>query len=278
MRAIFRARRRRPTNGDVAAQPPGSGLGSDGWQVVDALPPEVLEDLRSWSGGVLPQPVGPYYASSVHAERTLAAAVDREVKDMVSGALSEVLPGFDVFLASIIAKGPLTSGEVGFHFDWTFTDERSFRTVMCWMPLVDTDHTSGAMRVITGSHEWSNGLRPAGTALPTDDLQERLADCATTVPMRAGQALVYDPALIHGSWPNTATHDRVAIAAALAPAGAPILHFHDDEASGLQGFEVDNTYFTAQEFGSIPSGARPFEPWTGVVTPEEIVEGLKRNR
>ncbi len=272
MRSIFRARRRR--SAVTVSTGPIPPLPECGWALVEVLAPEQVAALRQVAERVLPAGIESYYSLNVHAPRELAQAADQELKALVSPALAAVVPGHDPFLAVVIAKGAGTEGVVGFHQDWTFTDERRDRAVLCWMPLVDTDERSGAMRVVSGSHRWTGGLRPSGPSLPTDpfpaDLQERLGAIATTVPMRAGQALVYDPGLVHGSWPNEVDRVRPAVAVALAPSGAQLVHFHDAGDGHLQGFAIEGAHFTANEFGSMPVGVPEVEAWAPAVRVEEI--------
>lgn len=223
----------------------------------------------------MPEPLGPYYASSLQPDRKLAAAVDRRLRGALGPKVAAMLPGYEPFLGSIIAKEARTSGEVGFHQDWTFTDETRQRAVMCWVPLVDTDDRTGAMRVVSGSHRWSDGARPSGCAQATDALQRELAARSQTVPMRRGDGLVYDPALVHGSWPHRGPEDRIAVAVASAPVGVQLVHDHDDGSGVVRRYRVERAFFTERPYGSTPDVESPPFP-VAVATSAELAAGLAR--
>lgn len=252
-----------------------------GWKLVDALPSDLVQQLRTLAEQVVPADIGSYYSMNVHAPRGQAQEVHERIAALVAPRLAELVPDHEIFLAVFIAKGASTDAPVGFHQDWTFTDERRHRATLCWMPLVDTDDQAGAMRVVAGSHRWTSGLRPSGEALPTDpfpeDLQADLGRRATTVPMRAGQALVYDPALIHGSWPNAAARTRAAVAVALRPTDADLVHFHRRGDGEVVGRAIEGSHFTSAPFGSEPHGSS-VDAWADLVTIDEIRRAARRRR
>lgn len=251
----------------------GEKLAEDGWVVVDLLPDAVVVALAEHIEPLLPSDLGSFWASAVMAPRPQARAIDQDLKRILGAFLATVAPGLRVFLGSIIAKGPRTDGVVAFHQDWTFTDEQRHPTVLCWVPLTATHEGAGALRVVRGSHRWSSGVRPSGESLPTDpfpdDVQQVLADRSVTVPMRAGQGLLYVPGLLHASWPNGAGRARVALNVALTASVDDLVHFHADEDGTLRGHRVPEDHFTVRPFGSVPTEPA-FAPWAPMVTVEEI--------
>ena len=52
----------------------------------------------------------------------------------------------------LLVKWPGQDGAMGTHQDWTFVDERRFRSVTVWCPLVDVEQRNGALELLPGSH------------------------------------------------------------------------------------------------------------------------------
>jgi ectoine hydroxylase-related dioxygenase (phytanoyl-CoA dioxygenase family) len=243
-------------------------LAEVGYDTVRVLDEDALRSLRARHEALGVDPEVPYWASSVHPDRATAQAVDRDLKAQVGPALRRLLAGHSPFLAAFITKGS-GGGDVGLHPDWTYTDERRDRTWLCWCPLVDTDVANGTMWVLPASHRAIHGLRGSGDfPSPVEGIEaDLLARHARPVPLAAGEALVYDAALVHGSGPNRSDRARPVTAVALAPDDAPLVHFHREGDGPVEGFVIDAGYYTAQPFGTRPEGYEALAPWDEPVRP-----------
>jgi len=251
---------------------------ADGYLTVGLLDRATVRRLgEAFAGLDVPADHG-FHATSAHGTRATARSVDRLLKTELGPFVRRILPDHEPFLAAFISKGARNGGTVDFHQDWTYTDERRGRVVLFWIPLVETTEASGALRAVPGSHAWTTGLRPSGAAHPTEPLQADLARRSVTVPLEAGAACVYDPALVHGSFPNPSPAARPAAAIALAPSAEPLVHFHVDERGGLTGWRIDESHFTTRPFGSRPEGCPAIEPWEPPVSTDELARNLRSPR
>ena len=215
----------------------------------------------------------PVYRTFTDDPRHQARSVDLELKAQLRSPVAALLPGHEIVLATFVNKaahGP----SIDWHQDWTFTDEREHRSVLLWIPLVDVDEDRGGLGVIPGSHLWTSGIRTSSLTRegPTVPHQEAMEAAAEFAPLPAGTAVVYDPATIHGSKPNRADRARPALIVITAPAGAPVLHFCEEEST--VGYVVDEAFFTTREFESVPVGYPTIEPWAPPVTSEDFVAPL----
>ena len=249
-----------------------------GFALGPSTSPEVLCELQRINDKIDGTSEVTVHRTLGDSTRETARSVDLALKQLLSPVIDQVLPDHLPVLGTLVSKAPQRSSLVEFHHDWTFTDERIHRAVMIWIPLIDVDSRNGALQVIQGSHAWTNGIRPSTTRKgPTMDHQVELAALASTIDMRAGSLLIYDPALIHGSGPNEGADPRPAAVVAAVPRRATLLHFHETDAA-LEGFQVDESFFTTKPFESRPDGFPPVEPWTASVRPEDIAAGIGRTR
>lgn len=243
-------------------------LAERGWTTVGLLGRRQRRRLlRDWRRLGVPVDEN-YYASSVHADRATARRIDQALKRDVDPLLDALAPGTTTFLAAYISKGA-GGGDVDLHPDWTYTDERRDRSWVFWCPLVDTDGANGTMHLLEGTHGRLRGLRGSGDfPSPVAGLPGPTLEAATvSVPLEAGEAVVWDAATVHGSGPNPSAHDRPAVALARAPSGAGLVHFHREGEGPLEGWAIDESYYTTDEFGTRPSSGSPIEPWEDVVAP-----------
>src|SRR6185436_576497 len=105
---------------------------------------------------------------------------------------------------------------------WTYTDERRARPVFFWCPLVDAGPENGGLAVVPGSHRWLTGIRPSRSVEATEAVRDEIAALAVDLTLRAGQAVAFDPALLHGSGPNPTDEPRPAFTVAVVPRGEPL--------------------------------------------------------
>ena len=250
-----------------------STIETRGFATRQLLSPSEVSDLRDDYARLDVDAHHGFFASNVHASRRTAFEVDRRLRSVIAPRLREVLPGFEPFLAAFISKGARHGDRVEYHQDWTYTDERRARAIVVWIPLVDVSPSNGAIELVPGSHRWTEGIRPFTTVQPTAGHHDALDRRAVPVPLPSGSALFYDPALVHGSGPNVTEAVRPVAAVALAPAGEPLVHFRLEE-EGLVGYQIDESFFTAVDFGRPPRSCPDNPPWTRPVASSDIGRAL----
>lgn len=192
--------------------------------------------------------------------------------------LGRMFPDHRVFIAGFVVRGRHAAEPVAYHQDLTYTDERRHRPVLVWCPLVDVAEGSGCLRVVPGSHRWTTGIRAAGLVrLPTDAHQDAFAARSLAIPLRAGQAVLYDPGLVHGSEPNAVGRARPALALGLAPDGAELVHFRWDPSSGsMAGWLVDDAFYLDHGVNGPTSGRPMVDAWAPGVEESEFLPHLER--
>ena len=110
-----------------------------------------------------------------------------------------------------------------FHNDWSYVDERSGdRTYGIWLALQDVDERNGCVFVVPHSHRLDRTLRGWGVDSPWVRHHEVFEARAVPVTLRAGEAYVWDPALVHRSGVNSTGSPRVAASILTARPGSQL--------------------------------------------------------
>jgi hypothetical protein len=244
---------------------------------VDLLDAEGVAEARTVVDDARLAPDHGFFASPAMAWGPVARDVDRRLKALVGPAAARILPGLRPFMAAITSKGARSTTVIPFHQDWPYTDERRWRATFLWCPLVDTDEANGTLRVVSGSHAWSDHLRPSRLQEASLALEDELAARSEAVPLRAGQAVAFDPATFHGSEGNHADRARPALTVAFVPAEAPLLHFHEAPDGTLEGFRVDDRFFTENTYRARPEGYPTVTPHAPVLTEATLVTAMARH-
>ena len=145
------------------------------------------------------------------------------------------------------------SGEVPLHQDWSFVDDQRWRSYNVWAPLADVDEGNGCLQLVAGTHTSARQPRAAGSAFFYADLEPMLRQHLRSVPLRAGEAVIFDHCLFHCSPPNASDQLRVAATAALLPQEAPMLYYHATRDDGsVEVYEVPDDVHLRHDPGSPP--------------------------
>jgi hypothetical protein len=227
-----------------------------GFIVTEFFTDEQVERLRREVQEMMP-PVGGFSTSVEIVDEGYRTSVHAWLTSQFAARSSELFVDHDMNLTAVAVKWPGMDGEKPIHQDWTFSDERRFRAVNVWVPLVDTSRANGSLAVLPRSHVVLDRLRPA-PSFPAgyhDPLTDLSIDDLDVVELRAGQAIAFDLALVHGSPANLAAEPRCVIAANFLPRSAPArFHYCPDAAWTIDRYAVtDMSFFTRFNFRERPT-------------------------
>ena len=173
----------------------------------------------------------------------------KQVHDVIASVVglkaSPLLNDFIPLFGNFMIKNPDPENFMPLHADWTYVDESKFSSVAIWVPLVNVDAENGCFGVIEGSHQVTNIIR--GPMLKQSTLQwdkEWEQRLGKLIPMKAGDAIIYNHRLLHYSPPNRSELARPAINLSLVPKGVPWLHYCKPEgADEIEVYGVTDTGF-----------------------------------
>lgn len=228
----------------------------EGFVTCDLLDEQAVAEVRRVVDELYPEPPGGMHTTIQSPDSAYRRCVIERIPPLVTGELSALLVDHDLLTASLAIKWPGVDTGFCTHQDWTMVDEQRFRSVNAWIPLVDVDERNGALGVLPGSHLVLDHLRcspmnPGGFVCEANDVSHQELDL---VPLRAGQALLFDNGLLHGSGPNLTDGPRVVIIVAMKPREADILHFFLPDAGSwvADRYEVGTDFFADYVIGQPP--------------------------
>lgn len=253
-----------------------------GFVVTDFFTDEQVERLRVEIKEMMP-PAGGFSTSVEITDEAYRTNVHAWLTRTFADRSSELLVDHDMNLTAVAVKWPGPEGEKPIHQDWTFADEHRFRAVNIWVPLVDTDSTNGSLAVLPRSHAHLDRLRPA-PSFPTgyhDPLTDVHMDDLEIVKLRAGQAIAFDLALVHGSPANQTAEPRCVVAANFLPRAASVrFHYCNEGSWTIDRYAVsDMAFFTRFNFRERPTEL-PYEtevPFAAATISAEELLGKCRN-
>ena len=136
--------------------------------------------------------------------------------------LNEIKPVFSNFMV----KKPGADSSLGYHQDWTFSDQEHWPAINIWIPLQDVSKENGTLRLIPGSHRLNVPVRGRNIPSPLEQLDKKwLEQHAISLEVKAGEAVCFHEKLIHGSGPNYSDQTRPAVSLVVMPQQADLIHY-----------------------------------------------------
>lgn len=266
-------------------------LEEKGYAVVDFLSKEQVQSLLIfYQKRPLPKNSitdTPYlYRSEISSDILYRQLVTKEIKKTFISKIETLFPEYKIVYCNFIGKTP-NSPSVFIHQDPSIVDETLQTSFIIWCPLSNVDEQNGCLQVVNKSHLLTSKPRPrfvyAGSSCSQEILSLMQQDYLTTVPMQAGQALVFDGRLFHGSSPNLSASERLAATCHIAPKNS-FIHFCYRESrtsDKLEIFEVDDAFYDSYIRGQKPEDVKSlgvFDYQVAPITPEQLVEFMSQSQ
>lgn len=190
-----------------------------------------------------------FFSSLYSSDHDYKVATSTVLEPFARKAAARYLTGARLLATNFVTKSGPTSS-MGPHQDWTFVDERGWSSLNVWCPLMDVSHRTGALYLLDGGQRLPFTIRGANIPSAFAEIEEEVRAAMTCVPMRQGDALMYDHRLLHASPVNESDEIRVAAVAVFFPEATRPLHFRASEGARLERYEIDDTFFVTYTFGS----------------------------
>lgn len=207
---------------------------------------EISELTKVYQSMEHPNPIG-FHRTYDNPDKAYKTRLSQAIHQTVTPKTTALLSGHRYFLASYMVKEPGSDTAFELHQNWNFVDESKHQSVVLWIPLVDTNEQNGTMYVVKGSNRLMPTFR-GGPYIPSvfeNILSHIKQHYLTPIPLKAGDALILDDALLHYTSPNHSNHTRYAMAQVMIPKAATPVYYYLSEPSDtrLHVFEIDMDFY-----------------------------------
>lgn len=165
------------------------------------------------------------YSSVFSCDPAFKQTVDRDVTEALAEQAEALLPGYRILFASLLAK-PARGRAVALHADWTMQTDLEWPTVTLWCALSDVTPKNGPLEFVAGSHGLFGDIRRVAGQPVYEAALSDLASQTTSVPIGAGEAVLFDTSILHQSAANETDIPRLVMGMTLIPKHRDgVLHF-----------------------------------------------------
>lgn len=228
-------------------------LVTDGYATVRLLSDESVDRLLSIFHESHKDGVGPFYATAHHQDTELRKRMSEGILNELSPVAEKVFNQVNLLGGSYIVKTNSDNSPLHPHQDWNIVDEDKFRSFNIWVPLVDLSENNGAIEVLPKSHSWQRGYRHASIPCAYQQVHQLVWDNMKPLFLKAGEALIYDHALLHASKANATDEPRIAVASGVIPSEAQ-MYFYWNNNGAIAKYESNPEFFMTKNIFEEPKG------------------------
>jgi len=140
-------------------------------------------------------------------------SIHKELRHLFAPGLDRLFKNYKTPIFQFFIKMPKSDGEVGMHTDSSLLLNPALEPHYgLWIPLIDVDENNGGLKVVRGSHNWYAGFLTSSFNWPFFPYLDDLKKNAKQLKLKAGQLVVFDNRMIHGSCFNNSNEPRIAVA------------------------------------------------------------------
>lgn len=217
-------------------------LAEKGYTIFPFLKPDAVEKLAAYYLEFQKEDPSHFYSSTHSADMEFRKKTSDFINVVLSPLVADVLKDYKLLGGAYVVKPAHGKGILQPHQDWNLVDESQSRSYNLWIPLVDVDATNGAVCVLPGSHIKINTYRGPGIPSAFKEVEQHIWQKLDLLPMKAGESLLYDHALLHGSPANTSDKVRIGIVCGVIPKGAA-MQIHTLQDGMIETFRCDESFF-----------------------------------
>lgn len=217
------------------------------------------------------------YLSTISSKLSYRQLVNQEIKKSFTQKLEVFFPEYKIVSCAFSSKKSNAS-YVPLHQDPSLVDETFLKSFIIWCPLVDVNEENGCLQVVKKSHLINSKPRHFFVFPYNQDIRLLMQqNYLTSVPMKAGQALVFDRRSFHGSFPNSTVHERLVAVCSIVTRNSPIhcCYKESPNSNKLEIFEVEDDFYDNYVQGQKPQSyksLRVCDYEVDPLTPEQLVE------
>lgn len=226
-------------------------LRSKGYVTVPFLSAEEVGKLLFAFSEINTGQVRNFYASSHSADIALRKKYSEKINATIAESFSNYFSDCKLLGSSFVVKAPHYQESLQPHQDWNIVDEKKYRSFNIWIPLVDLNEQNGTILVMPESHRWLENYRHSSIPCAFREVYGSLWEHMVPLYLKAGEALIYDHALLHASFPNNSDDYRVACACGVVPSEAQMLFYRNGNGV-IEEYESNPEFFMTENiFGSV---------------------------
>jgi hypothetical protein len=192
-----------------------------------------------------------YHCTFLDTNEVYKRAANRLFKETFNPHVERLMNDYHVWNANFYIKQP-GAGKFEMHQNWTHVVDDKLTSLTIWCPLVDTSEENGTIQLVPGTHKMLPDIATLNLPYYFRDIEEYIANHEMiTIPLKAGQCVIFEDGMIHYSDVNKSNAPRLAIQILTGPRHSfPVYYYFNPAApeKGFEVFEIDDEFFMKNNY------------------------------
>lgn len=210
----------------------------DGYVVVKAFDAATIQQMQLFFDKTTGENFSGFHNTLELHDPEVKKEVFLYLRDIFNQYLQKYFQHYKAVGCGFVTKKSDDQSRVYPHQDWTFVDESRYTSLNLWAPLINTNEQNGALKIFKGTHQLKTSMRGSNLPPVFRINNPQVLQYLTTIPLKAGEVIMYDHRLIHGSEPNLSGKTRVAASFNVVPEIANPIHYVGDKNNLSKVYEV----------------------------------------
>lgn len=191
----------------------------------------------------------------------LIAQVSSDLIQLMKPRMDEIFINYNILGGNFMVKDSGENTEFVPHQDWTLMDESKYYSANIWMPLHDLLEDMGTLHFLPSSHNHIKNLRMApnfpelyGKVMP------HIYPHLESVPLKLGEAVLFDCCVLHGSHANTSNQHRKSIIMGIYSNNAQFKFYYNTQQGNppvIEEYHIHPDEFLTFAVGNKPNNIKP---------------------
>ncbi|MDZ4113570.1 MAG: phytanoyl-CoA dioxygenase family protein [Brevundimonas sp.] len=160
------------------------------------------------------------------------------------------LAGYRMLSANLYVKPP-GQGDFPIHQNWPVLEDFAATSVTLWCPLVDVDVRSGTLHLAPASHKLLPHIEGPGAPAFFAPFADQIHAHMTPIELPAGEGVIFDDSIVHGSPPNRGENARVAVQIICVPEEMAPVFFFGERDGRFEVIEADVDFYLEHGIGDL---------------------------
>lgn len=157
-------------------------------------------------------------------------------------AIERHLDNYRILSANFYVKPP-GRGELKVHQNWPVLPDHADTSVTLWCPLVDVDPENATLHVARGSHKLLPHVEGPFSPCYFEPFLGDIYRYLEPLNLKAGDGVIFDDGLVHGSPDNHGDRPRVAVQITCVPAESKPVFFFQEGPERFELVEADSEFY-----------------------------------